>query len=272
MVAEQAGMLGALLGAGREAEVYASGESAVIKVYRPGFGGHGSEAAALAALNGHGIAPRLLDVVDCDGRPGLVMERLDGADMLTQLQHRPWRVLSMARTLAAAHLSMHDVQAPTNLPDLREVLAARIGGAIAPLSLRRFAGQVLDGLPAGDRLCHGDYHPGNVLVGSDRVGVIDWPGAARGVPEADHARTLLLLRWADPLPGTSLMLRGLMAAGRSVLAHRYARAYARGARRPLQQVDSWLVVHAAARLSEGIEGEVSMLTRRLDRARRKATR
>jgi hypothetical protein len=28
------------------------------------------------------------------------------------------------------------------------------------------------------------------------------------VPDADHARTLLLLRWADPLPGTPLLSRG----------------------------------------------------------------
>lgn len=269
MTAGPAGALGALLGAGREAEVYAGGADAVVKVYRPGYGGHGSEEAALAALNGHGIAPRLLDVVDCDGRPGLVLERLDGADMLTLLQHQPWRVRTLARTLAAAHLAVHGVPAPATLPDLREALAARIGGAILPLPLRQFALQVLDGLPAGDRLCHGDYHPGNLLVGADRVGVIDWPGAARGVPEADHARTLLLLRWADPVPGTSLMFRGLIATGRSVLAHAYAQAYARGAGRPLQRVDSWLVVHVAARVSEGIEGEVSMLTSWLDRAQRK---
>jgi hypothetical protein len=37
-------------------------------------------------------------------------------------------------------------------------------------------------------------------------------------------------------------------------------------------VDSWLVVHAAARLSEGIQDEQSMLTGMLDRAQRVTTR
>ena len=41
-----------LLGAGREAEVYAWGDGAVLKLYRPGFGGHGAEATALRALDG----------------------------------------------------------------------------------------------------------------------------------------------------------------------------------------------------------------------------
>jgi aminoglycoside phosphotransferase (APT) family kinase protein len=138
--------------------------------------------------------------------------------------------------------------------------------------LRDFALRVLDRLPDGDRLCHGDYHPGNVLVAADRVGVIDWTNAARGVPEADHARTVLLLRWADPLPGTPLVSPALMAAGRSAFARRYARTYTRGADGPLRQMDAWLVVHAAARLSEGIDIEQPTLTGLLDRARRKATR
>jgi Phosphotransferase enzyme family len=264
-------VIGPKLGEGREADVYAWGDDAVVKLYRPGFGGHRAEAMALAILDGHGVAPRLIEVVDCDGCPGVVLERLDGSDMLALLQRQPWRVLGLARVLADAHLAVHSVHTPAGLPDLRQVLAARIDAADLPPQLREHAVQVLDGLPAGDRLCHGDYHPGNVLVTADRVSVIDWAGAARGVPEADYARTLLLLRWADPLPGTPLLSRGLIAAGRSLLASRYARAYRIGSPQPLQQVDSWLAVHIAARLSEGIDIERPMLIGLLERAQAKAT-
>lgn len=269
--ADGAALLGPRLGAGREADVYAWGDAAVLKLYRSGFGGHRAEVTALRSLNGGGIAPRLLDVVDRDGRTGLVLERFDGPDMLTLLQRQPWRVLGLAGALATAHRAVHRVAAPADLPDVRQVLAARIHDAVLPPHLRTFATRVLDGLPDGDRLCHGDYHPGNVLLAADRTAVIDWAVATRGVPDADHARTLLLLRWADPLPGTPLLSRALIAAGRSLLAHRYARTYRRGAP-PLRQVDSWLVVHAAARLSEGIQVEHAMLIGFLDRARRKATR
>jgi aminoglycoside phosphotransferase (APT) family kinase protein len=199
-----------------------------------------------------------------------VLERLGGSDMLGLLPRQPWRVLALARALAKAHLAVHEVQAPEDLPDLRQVLAARIQDVALPAPLRAFAVRVLDGLPTGDRLCHGDFHPGNVLVAADRVAVIDWANAARGVPEADHARTLLLLRWADPLPGTPLITRGLMAAGRSVFAHQYARTYG-GSRYRLPQVDSWLTVHAAARLAEGIEVERPTLIGAIERAWRTAT-
>jgi streptomycin 6-kinase len=252
-----------MLGAGREAEVYAYDDQTVLKLYRPGFGGHRAEATALRSIDG--IAPRLLDIVDRDGRAGLVLERFDGADMLTLLQRQPWRVLRLADTLATAHLAVHRVEAPADLPDLRRALAARIQDAVLPTHLRGFAMRTLDGLPDGDRLCHGDYHPGNVLLAGDRTAVIDWPNATRGAPEADHARTLLLLRWANPLPGTPLPSRVLIATGRSLLARRYSQRYRRGAR-SLRQVDKWLLVHAAARMSEGIEAEHATLTAMLERA------
>lgn len=269
--AGSAAIPGPRVGAGREAEVYAWDDDAVLKLYRPGFGGHHAEAAALRSLDGAGVAPRLLDVVDHDGRTGLVLERFDGPDMLTLLQRRPWRVLGLARSLATAHRVVHSVAAPAELPDLRQVLSARINNAVLPPHLRSFAMRVLAGLPDGGRLCHGDYHPGNVLLATDRSVVIDWAAAARGVPEAHYARTLLLLRWADPLPGTPLLSRTLIAMGRSLLARHYAATYRRGAP-VLRQVDSWLLVHVAARLSEGIQAEQAMLIGMLDRGYREATR
>jgi Ser/Thr protein kinase RdoA (MazF antagonist) len=265
-------MIGSKLGAGREAEVYAYGDDAVVKLYRPGFGGHRAEAAALSNLDGHGVAPRLIDIVDHERRTGLVLERLDGTDMLTRLGAQPWRVLGLARALAGTHLAVHRVQAPTDLLPLRQALAARMRDAVMPPHLRDHALRVLGGLPDGDRLCHGDYHPGNVLVSADRVAVIDWPNATRGTPEADHARTMLLLRWADPLPDTTRVSRALITAGRSVFAHTYERAYRAGSPRPLRQVSSWLVVHAAARLAEGIEIERGTLIGHLDRSHQKAAR
>jgi hypothetical protein len=263
-------VIGARIGAGREAEVYAWGDDAVVKLFRPGFAGHRTEASALAALEGHGVAPRLIDVVEQDGRAGLVLERLDGLDLLVLLQRHPARLLGWARILAETHWAVHAVTAPAGLPDLRHVLATRIERAALPPPLRAYALNVLSGLPDGDRLLHGDFHPGNVLVARDRISVIDWVGAARGVPEADHARTLLLLRWSDLPPDTPPMFRALLRAGRSLLAYQYARTYSRGSNRSPSAVADWLTVHAAARLAEGIEAEHPALLRLVDRARHRA--
>jgi Phosphotransferase enzyme family len=256
---------GPTLGAGREADVYAMGDSAVLKLYRPGFGGHRAEAITLRSLEGRGIAPKLLEVREMGGRTGLLEERLAGPDLLTLLQHRPWRLYGVARLMTEAHLAVHRVPAPAELADQRLVLADRVRDAALPRHLFEFVSRVLDELPDGDRLSHGDFHPGNVMLTADGTAVIDWGAATRATPEADHARTLLLLRWADPLPGTPLVSRTVIATGRSALAHAYVRAYRRGSP-PLRQVRSWLVVHLAARLSEGIPAERSLMIGRLARA------
>jgi serine/threonine protein kinase len=261
--------IGPRLGAGREAEVFAWEPDAVVKLYRPGFVGHDAEATALRSLDDHDVAPRLIDIVDIDDRPGLVLERLHGSDMLTVLQRRPWSLSSLAQRLAAAHLRIHRMEAPNSLPDLRDLLEARIRRAPLPAHLREFALRELAALPAGDRLTHGDYHPGNILITDDRDVVIDWVGAARGAPEADHARTLLLLEWADPLPGTSRAARALMAAGRSIFAREYARHYGRGAAGARHEVASWLSVVIAARMSEGLDVEHPRLRALLEAAERR---
>jgi hypothetical protein len=62
----------------------------------------------------------------------------------------------------------------------------------------------------------------------------------------------------------------VIAAGRSLLAARYVRTYRRGGP-PVRQVDGWFLVHAAARLSEGIPVEQARLIGLLDRAHRQAT-
>ncbi|WP_018831426.1 phosphotransferase family protein [Salinispora tropica] len=258
-------MIGAKIGAGREADVHAWRDDAIIKLYRPGLLGHRAEAKALATLAGHGIAPRLDDTVQWDGRVGLVLERLDGADLLTLLQQQPWRMLGMARTLAATHLAVHQVSAPADLPELRSVLAARITTATMPTRLRSFALRLLDALPEGERLCHGDYHPGNLMLTDGRATVIDWPNATRGVPAADHARTMLLLRYSAPLPETSRVTRRLITSSRSVFTRRYSRAYRAGSVQPLSQSGPWLAVQAAARLSEGVAVERATLFDLLER-------
>jgi Ser/Thr protein kinase RdoA (MazF antagonist) len=255
------------LGAGREADVYVRDETTVLKLYRLGFGGHHTEAATLRSLHALGVAPKLLDVVELEGRIGLVMERIAGPDMLAALQRKPWKIRDFGRSLATVHLAVHRVQAPAGLRNLREVLADRIADAKLPQHLNGFVSRVLDLLPDGGQLCHGDFHPGNVLVEAGRARIIDWGSATRGTPEADHARTLLLLRWGDPPPGTPLLSRALIAGGRSALAATYAHRYRRDSP-PLRHTGSWLAVHAAARLSEGIESEREMLLGRLERALR----
>ena len=251
------------IGEGVQAEVFLRPDGTVLKLWRRPDGRPAveREAAALRALRGpHGIAPALVDVVEVAGRPGLVMERVEGDGLAGALRSRPWAVGVTARALAQCQVDIHAIQAPDSLPALSVELRRRIGSSDAvPTELADLAVGVLERLPDGDRLCHGDFHIANVLGTLNRPTVIDWPNASRGDPDADVAHTNILHRFGRPREGTTRLEKTVVNIGRNVFASRYLSAY-----RSLRALDSdrlyaWETVRAAARLSTEVPRERSGL-------------
>ena len=254
-----------LLAQGREAEVFLRDDGRVLKLFREAawIARAEQEVAALKVLLAAGVdAPRPHGLVDVDGRPGVVMDRVEGEDMLTAVGKRPWWVWPAAASMARAHAAMHELAAPAEAVPLNAYLRNRIdaGRGLVPDSLADFAQGVLSGLPQGDRLCHGDFHLGNILGSFSAPAIIDWGNATRGEPTADVARTVLLHRFGELPPGSSRALRVAARLGRRVLISRYLRVY--GTLRPVDgtTLKHWLIVRVAARFAEGIEGEYPALT------------
>jgi Ser/Thr protein kinase RdoA (MazF antagonist) len=54
-----------------------------------------------------------------------------------------------------------------------------------PERIRRRIRERLDELPDEERVCHGDFHPDNVLLGEGGPVIIDWGPASAGHPLAD---------------------------------------------------------------------------------------
>ena len=264
------------LGEGREAEIYAWDERTVLRLLRPlpdAAERLSREQLALAAAGAAGApVPAVHERCDLDGRLGLRMEGGGGLDLLTLLGREPWRLVEVGALLGRLHAELHEVIAPSELPELRDELRRRIGSVDRlPPELAGFVLRRLDELPDGDRLRHGDFQPGNVLAG-DRPLVIDWVGAARGDPAADVARTRLILRMGTPPPGAPLVVRRLDRLGRWLLLHRYLALYARHRELDAALADRWEPVEAAARMLEGIEGEDRTLIAIVDAHRRQSGR
>ena len=245
-----------VLSRGNTSDVYAIGVDAVVKVPRPDVPDHWIEIEArhAAAVHEAGLpSPMVLDLTSVNGRPAIVFERVEGPSMLEELAASPRSADGFARDMAALQRRLHAAQAPGPLPELRDRVAGKIGTASGVSAHDRVeALEVLDGLPAGSSVCHGDLHPGNILLGRHGPMVIDWFDATAGVPVADIVRTSLI---TGPVRSDSSPPPHLPGLGLAVL-NRFHRTYV-GCMLGDLDADrvaalSWEAVLAVSRLAEPV--------------------
>lgn len=204
-------------------------------------------------------APRVLAVAapgELLHLPVMVMERVPGVTMLDALKARPWRLARLIGALADLHLRLHAVpvagwplptEAGTTLADARLAmvrrLVPRLGNPVLDAALER-AEAVVPSLRGSDQVvCHGDFHPLNVLVEGDRTWLIDWTDAALGPREGDVSRTALLFEVAS-IAASSRLERVVLARLGPRLARRYLRGYEAGAPLDPRLLRRWEALHA----------------------------
>ena len=170
--------------------------------------------------------------------------------MLKMFQRRPWKVQAYARILARLHAQMHERVFDADVPSLRQRLQHKINSASAlPISLKDALLKALGVLPKGDRVCHGDFHPDNVLLAGDEATVIDWIDSSRGNPLADVARTSVILLGAANTRQTKNILDKFFV---KTFHNGYLREYFRLRSSGMDEYHRWLPIVAGARLNEGM--------------------
>lgn len=242
---------------GRTAEIFPWKEGQVLKLFRDWcpVDWVTSEARLGCAVHASGLnVPAVRKVVEVEGRHGIIYQRVDGPTMLQVFQKRPWRLVSSARLLAELHAGMHQKKVD-GLPELEERLKSKIKSAKAlPNDLRQAALDTLSRLPKGEQLCHGDFHPDNVVMTDNGPMIIDWPDAAQGHPLADVARTTLLICIGNP-GGISPLARMALNTMRRWYHSIYTRRYFELSSEREQNLQTWLLPISAGRLSEEIPDE-----------------
>jgi len=250
-----------LIGQGRTADVFSYSENKVIKVFHKEFAQLAYEEYATAQkIESLGLpAPYVYDFIDTDNKKSIVYEYVQGISMLNLMQRNPFKVVRYAKLLADLQAEIHS-RPITALTNIKESISATIRNV---QSLNEADREViinyLDTLPDGDRLCHYDFHPGNVLIFEGNAKVIDWMTAGVGNPCADICRTSIILN-SNILPPNTSVIKGILTnAFRKIFYRSYIHQYLKATDITLQNVDKWLLPVAAARLAEGIKSETPYL-------------
>jgi aminoglycoside phosphotransferase (APT) family kinase protein len=165
--------------------------------------------------------PRVLDLITIDGREVSIFERVLGDTMWAAVRRDPTSATRYGKELAELHARVLDIRPPLTIPDQFTRLSCKLRAAGRVDPRAESALHSLPRIAARASLCHGDFHPNNVMLGSHGPIVVDWFDVSSGHAAADVARTMLLLAADQPahLPGASpTVLRPLAVSYRAAIA------------------------------------------------------
>ncbi len=205
--------LGTLIGSGAGSEVYEYGKDRVCKLYRQGAGHVEYEFHKMQEAYKLGIpVPRPYMLVEIDGRRGFVMERIYGAslmdimlDFLMQCGEKgiPYQdifdsdvIQFQIKTTALILSQLHAQKCGLKETAKLSLYNGCLGNSYLTEDEKRIVQQLIDQLPDGESLCHGDPHPGNFIRQGNTIRMIDWNNSVKGHFLYDIAQYVLTMRYA----------------------------------------------------------------------------
>jgi uncharacterized protein (TIGR02172 family) len=245
--------LGAIQAQGRTADIYNWKNNCILKLFHNWFDLDSIryEQRMSRAVHASGLpVPDVKDLIQVKGRYGLIYERVDGFTMLDILFQQPWRVDQLGQLLANLQVEIHRSKLQPDFPSQRDRLRKKLHNAARlPGNLRQSLLAELERLPDGRQICHGDFHPGNVIMQPERAVIIDWIDASRGNPLADVARsTIIALGAAGSSQIADPKMKAIVIDFHQAYLHHYFTLQPEGR----AEYQRWLPIVAGARLSENI--------------------
>lgn len=190
-----------MIGKGCTAEVYEWETNKVLKLF---YQGYPKEAVEREFQNAMAIRemdfpkPKAYELHNEDGRMGIIYDWVKG-DLLLDWVLRTGDLRKCASYMAELHKKIIRYQV-NNVPDYKEFLRRNIlNSPYENANRQQEVLKKLDKLPNGHNLCHGDYHPGNIILSDGQPVVIDFVNVCRGNYLYDVARTIFLIQYT-PVP------------------------------------------------------------------------
>ena len=182
------------LAEGNTAEIFHLDNNRILKLFKYGY----SKDSMLHEYYNHQVvsglldsAPNLYEIVEEDDRFGYIMEHIKGTTLAE-------RLLNEATFTDAMELfvSLHkewNKEAPAEVVSYKDWMKALVGNRESTSELL----EKIHCLPEGNTLCHGDFHPYNILVTEEnKPVVIDFANVCRAPKKYDIARTYFLMEEA----------------------------------------------------------------------------
>lgn len=188
--------------------------------------------------------PKVLNVsVTEQGEWTIVQEYAKGKTMAQLMEEEPENRERYLEQFVDLQLLVHSKRSPL-LNKLKDKLDRQINTyeKISPNARFIIRGR-LDGMPKHEKVLHGDFNPGNIVVSEDGTcRILDWAHATQGNAAADAANTYLMLTLQD-----------------EELAEAYLALFCQKSGTARHYVQQWLSIVAASRKTKEIPEEQKLL-------------
>lgn len=189
--------------------------------------------------------PKIKSIEVVDGKWSIVMDYIEGETLSELMRKHPEKEDEYLELFVGLQRSVLSKRVPM-LNKLKDKMQGRISEAKLDATTRYDLHTRLDSLPKHYNLCHGDFHPSNIIITKDGTPyIIDWAHATQGNASADVARTYLMF----------------YLEGKEQLAEKYLKLYCLKSDTAKQYVQKWIPIVAASRLTKAKPEEDEFLRR-----------
>ncbi len=255
--------LGKLLGEGQTAEVFEYGDK-VLKIFyknTPLVDINYEKAMGMIINALVSNAPKLHGKLCYKGRTGLLYEMAAGNILRKEIEDKPFQIAKIAKCMAKLHLRVHQKSTAgwTDIPAQNDRLIPLIKKSRPTLGKKvDLVIDYLETLPKNELLCHGDFHPDNIIKGK-KAYIIDWTNAYSGHPLSDVARTVIILKSPYVPSDSSLLIKTFTMTLKNLLNNIYLKHYFSDSEYNREDVNRYVLPLACARLCEQLPYEKKWL-------------
>ena len=243
---------------GGEADIYSIANDKILRVIRNRKGKtFETEKHLFPILAEHHIkVPAVYEYIESEDMLAQVMQKVDGSTMLEQMQRNPLKLTQEIKKLAGMHAKLLEIQSDCGLHSIDTIFNYFTSKpSCLDNKLINFASKILKELPAKNNICHGDFHPGNILVQDHAYYIIDWSGAYRSDFISDIAHTYLLMAHVPEVPGQSHLQHAVISFLGSNMAKIYLKEIHKLKEFSLSDFSKWTVVMSLLRVYYGMPSE-----------------
>lgn len=190
--------------------------------------------------------PKLIEVRKLENRWAIVSERVEGKTISQMMKEQPEKTDEYLNLFVDVQLTILSNEVPL-LNRIKEKFTRKLENATNIDENTKYELlQRLQGMKNHNKLCHGDYHPSNVIVKEDgTVYVIDWAHVTQGNASADAARTFLLFSIDN----------------NEELAEKYLNLFANKSGIEKSHIQRWIPIVAATQMTKNIPEEQEFLSK-----------